>query len=347
MSNINKAVEEVVEVFENFEMTDFKPSELPQIITSQVQKIKTLAEKVENAKRKAKIARDAAQDANKKMNVFSGRKEAIEQLQSSGKSIASAVEENAEAHQLSFEFHKELAEISKFLFGLGVTNIAQNRMVVRELELKMKGASVGEISELAKQELISVVRQLKQSEDILHKLDQNKNNLRRLNERLSLLSDDNEKLNQDIVIVREWNKNHDVQLATLIKASEIHDTKLSALQESDKVYDTELAALIKVNNVHNAELESFRDAKNNQDAELVSLRKANEVHDRKLAALQEADKNRDTELAEQTLINKRQGQEIILLKSHIERDNKKINLLFIGFIVNFLILGVLMLYLLI
>ena len=70
---------------------------------------------------------------------------------------------------MSFEYQKKLGEITKYLFGLGVTNIAMNRSVVRELELKLQGASAEELDEFARRELLGVVKQLKAQEDIMKK----------------------------------------------------------------------------------------------------------------------------------------------------------------------------------
>ncbi len=72
----------------------------------------------------------------------------------------------AEAQKLSFEYQEKLGEVTKYLFFLGESNIVANRTVVREIEMRLKGASEAEISSLAKQELINVVKQLKDQEDM-------------------------------------------------------------------------------------------------------------------------------------------------------------------------------------
>ena len=59
----------------------------------------------------------------------------------------------------------EITEI--YLFGLGVSNLAMNRSVVRGVEMRLKGASEEELDELARQEILGVVRQLKAQEDIM------------------------------------------------------------------------------------------------------------------------------------------------------------------------------------
>ena len=50
--------------------------------------------------------------------------------------------------------------------------------VVRELEAKLSGASEEELSEFARAEVISVIRQLKALEDIMYKLEKLENELK-------------------------------------------------------------------------------------------------------------------------------------------------------------------------
>lgn len=55
------------------------------------------------------------------------------------------------------------------MFALGAANIAANRSVVRELELKLKGATKEELDEFARNEILTVIKQLKAQEDIMKK----------------------------------------------------------------------------------------------------------------------------------------------------------------------------------
>lgn len=96
-------------------------------------------------------------------------KEIIEDSQNAIIEIAKSQQVSVRALQKSFEFQKKLAETSKYLFGLGCANITANRISVRAIEAKMNGATQEEISELAKEEMKNVVRQLKAQEDILQK----------------------------------------------------------------------------------------------------------------------------------------------------------------------------------
>ena len=96
-------------------------------------------------------------------------KDIIEDTQEAVKRLADAQNVTVSAMQKALSFQKKLAEASKYLFGLGCANITTNRIAVRAIEMKLKGASGAKISELARQEMMAVVRQLKEQEDILKK----------------------------------------------------------------------------------------------------------------------------------------------------------------------------------
>lgn len=146
---------------------------LPELIHGQLGKLKELDTSVKNALDAAEQAEKKAEDA-KKLSAGRGfwhdkKKDAIEALQESGVKLAEAVQVSASAQKTSFEFQSRLAEVAKYLFNLGVRSIAANRFVVRELEMRLTGASEEELSELARQEVILVIQQLKAQEDLLRK----------------------------------------------------------------------------------------------------------------------------------------------------------------------------------
>ena len=144
-------------------------SEVPEIIGSQFSVMQEYKDNLEVAKQKAIEAQSLALGSSgKKTGVFKN-KSAIESLQETTLTLADAQLIAAEAQEKSFEYQKKLAEITKYLFGLGVSNIAANRCVVRELELRLKNASEEEIDSVAREEIKNLVRELKTQEDILQK----------------------------------------------------------------------------------------------------------------------------------------------------------------------------------
>ena len=151
----------------------FNEKTLPELIHGQIGQLNELNASVKKALASAEQAEKKAKAASERSAgraLFQDKKrEAIEELQTAGIELASAIQSSAQAQKISFDFQTRLADISKYLFKLGVSNIASNRMVVRELEKRLSGASAEELSDLARQEVLSVIQQLKEQEDILRK----------------------------------------------------------------------------------------------------------------------------------------------------------------------------------
>lgn len=148
------------------DVTTINEKELSDLISTKFKDLTELENSVKEAFNLATKAKAKAQNAQVSAGLFK-KKAAIELLQDVVKGNAEAQISIVDAQKLLFEYQTQLTEITKFLFGLGVCNIVMNRTVVRELELKLKGASEEEISDLAKKELCNVIRQLKAQEDMM------------------------------------------------------------------------------------------------------------------------------------------------------------------------------------
>lgn len=160
------------------ELVSVNVDDVPEIISSSIENISKLEQEVRKAEESASTAMDfvgkeMTRYEEKGKWIFKHRggntKDIIEDTQEAVEKLADAQQVSVKALTKSFEFQKKLAETSKYLFDLGCANITVNRVAVRAIELKMKGAGKGEISELAKQEMMAVVKQLKEQEDILKK----------------------------------------------------------------------------------------------------------------------------------------------------------------------------------
>lgn len=202
-------------------------SQVPSIIQEQFNGLKALKENVSEATKKAESAKDSAKSAKEKSAGLFYKKEAIESLQEATVDLADAQISAAQAQEVSFEYQKKIAKITKYLFALGVSNIAMNRSVVRELELKLKGASEEELDELARQEIITVVKQLKAQEDIVKKQ-----------------SDLTEKVKAHEVTLRshaEKNKEQDKLIAGNKQKTMEHDKLFAEKAKKDISQDKEIA----------------------------------------------------------------------------------------------------------
>ena len=142
---------------------------VPVILEKQFTVLEQTKNKVAQASERAKRAQESARYASEHSAGLFQKRAAIESLQDAVSDVAKAQQSAAEAQELSFEYQKQLANFSKFLLGLGARNMTINRALSRSLEMKMKGASEKELDNLAQQEFLSVIKQLKDQEDIMLK----------------------------------------------------------------------------------------------------------------------------------------------------------------------------------
>lgn len=232
-------------------LSGINEKDLPIMIQGQISKLNELDKSVKKAMRAAAAARDSATNAKKKSAGIGKKKVAIEELQSAGIDLAEAVQSGAEAQRVSFEFQTKIPEISKYLFGLGVSNITSNRFVVRELELRLKGASQKELSELARQELVMVVKQLKEQEDILRKQDNFSKMIKSHDERLTVQA---QKYNQMAIELKrnaELDQHQNDQIVVHEKTMISHEEQLKNHHESVKRHEQ----LLKIHSEINKKLE--------------------------------------------------------------------------------------------
>lgn len=254
-----------------------KQADLPVIIAKQYDKLKELEDNVERAYTLAQSASDSADNAYYKSAGFGHKKAAIESLQDAVKDLGSAQISAAEAQKISFEYQTKLAEITKYLFGLGASSIAMNRSVVRELELKLKGASAEEISDLAKQELVNVVTQLKAQEDIMLKQDKIMKEVKANHEGIS-------QINADITKINSETDKHETAISDNTDRIEQNKKELTAQHLKDEEHD-------KVLEKHSKELAAQRLKDQELDKEL-------EDHNKELTAQHLKDEEHDRALEE-------------------------------------------------
>ena len=175
---------------------------IPDIVAGRIEEITSIEKEVNNSEASAKKAMEYVNSQMTRYEekgkwIFKHRsgntKDIVEDTQEAIEQLASAQQVSVKALKKSFEFQKKLAETSKYLFELGCANITVNRVAVRAIEAKLNGASKEEISELARQEMLAVVRQLKEQEDILKKQEFLTSKVK---ENLSRLDEQNKKLDK-------------------------------------------------------------------------------------------------------------------------------------------------------
>lgn len=181
-----------------------KTADIPDIIDSGFGGLDKLRKKAESSKRKADKALTSAEEAKKvKVTILRGKKEAIEALQDATVDIAEAEVDLTEAQRLSFQFQEKLARMMQALCYVGMQSITANRCIVKELTMRLQNASKKELDEMARQEMLLVIKQLKDQEDVYVKMKNMENKLKKNEEEINFMR---ERLDSMETIVNGINK---------------------------------------------------------------------------------------------------------------------------------------------
>lgn len=146
--------------------------DLPGVISRRADSLVSLSRKKDEALSQAISASQSAENASKiNLKWYKSDRPAIEALQDATVKQSMAIDSIAEALETVFDSQQKIADVSDFLLSLGLVNTALSQTVIRQIELKLQKASKEKISELARQELLSVINQLKAQELMQNKLE--------------------------------------------------------------------------------------------------------------------------------------------------------------------------------
>lgn len=277
---------------DNCSVIKFNPKDLPNIIAEQGKTLNEFCEKKKQAIILAEAAKaKAAKAKEKKVTWYSGKTDAIVELQSATEELSDALESLTEAVNQSYINQKKIAKVNEYLLGLGLTNTTLNRMVIRELEMKLNNASPEELSELAKQELMSVLRQLKAQEDIQNRLEKQAEGLRFHDEKLEqqenalqtlIEKENNLKISVDQVKI-DFNKKLESAINNLRSEviNRIDDINKTIKEKDNKLNSSINQSKTEINNKLDSNIKRFdiiiNDITNRQNATFESYKRENET----------------------------------------------------------------------
>ena len=266
----------------NLPQQNISIEQLPTIIGNTFKHISEVDRKISNAVSRAEEAKKLTDEASQKNAGWSffgsDKKEAIEALQSAAISQANALSDSVDANKELFNNQKKMSEAIRYLFGLGVANIAANRTVVRELELKLKNASQEELSELARQEITNVILQLRAQEDMQYKLENHDRILREhkvdidkilgeinsfeerckdILDRTETLQDDVSKKEKELADSFEDEKRHIKEEVNLL-AKKLHDDISKLSDQLSASIDNKVTSALQVTEPRLLSLEQYR-----------------------------------------------------------------------------------------
>ncbi len=315
--------------------------DLPDIITGQVKKLDALSKSVDRAMQAAESAKESAKNARNQSADMFKKKSAIEGLQSAGADLADAVEAGAEAQKLSFEFQTKLAEITSYLFKLGTLNIASNRSVVRELELRLSGASKEKLSQFAKQELLSVVKQLKDQEDVMKKQEDMRKIVKFHDEKIKIQDGTNiefqslidaqdevdKKHAEELKLQAEMNRMLDEKVKAQDEVDKVHSKQISLQAEMDKILDEKIRAQDEVDKMHSEQIRLQAEMDKMLDEKIKAQDEVDKMHSEQIRLQAEMDKMLEEKIQAQDEVDKIHTEQIENLNKILTIHEKTIDAL--------------------
>ena len=149
-------------MFEINEIKDIeiKEEDLPSVISDQYKEITIIDKRIQEATSNCAKAKEVADKMilAKALN----QKEAINSTQDAVKLLAEAQASLTDAQRLLFENQQKMSDCMRYLLVLGASSIAMNRVVIAELEAKLKQASKEQLSAQAREELVGVIKLLRE-----------------------------------------------------------------------------------------------------------------------------------------------------------------------------------------
>ena len=216
--------------------------ELPTVISERFQSIVDIDRKIQEATENCAVSKELANQMilAKAMN----QKDAINSTQDTVRSLAEAQSSLTDAQRMLFENQQKLADGMRYLLMLGASSIAMNRAVVTELESKLKQASGEQLSDQAREELIGVVRLLRDQESAFSKQermsDQIKSHGREIASihRVDALQDETDR-KHDSLIAENASKNveQDEKIAAGVQKDIEQDNEIQRQQDVDRQHD--------------------------------------------------------------------------------------------------------------
>lgn len=157
-------------------------------VDSLVDNINRSSFKITDCKKKAKAVQTAAEIVeSKKVGFLSGKKKAIESLQSAFVKQADFLVEITNIEEQMFKNIESLSKSTQALFLLGASNLSMTRSVIARLRDKLHNASKEELNAEARKEIGSIIKQLKAQEDLHNKVSHFSENLKIIEQKMDNL----------------------------------------------------------------------------------------------------------------------------------------------------------------
>ncbi|MBE6699311.1 MAG: hypothetical protein E7584_03605 [Ruminococcaceae bacterium] len=235
-----------ISIIENVNVSE---ADLPDVISQQFESIVEIDRKIQEAEKSCATAKDAS---NKMILAKAlNQKDAINATQDAVRSLADSQTALTDAQKMLFENQQKMAIGMRYLLILGASSIAMNRVVIAELEAKLKQASKEQLSQKAREELIGVIKLLREQESAFSKQD-------RMSDQIKSHGSEIETIHRVDAKQDETDKKHDSMIAENASKNVEQDKRLDARVKKDVEQDKELKKQQKIDKQHEEQIQKIK-----------------------------------------------------------------------------------------
>ncbi len=154
-------------------MEEINEANLPSIIEERFDELKKIEKNVISLQEKSLDSQERAIELKNQGVGFFKKKQAIEDLQEVSVLLANNQVDSSSITNEIIKYQQKTYETMKYLFALGVSNLANNRAVTKFLKEKLKSSDISnnQFEKFQKEEIVNVLKELSAQQDVLKKIE--------------------------------------------------------------------------------------------------------------------------------------------------------------------------------
>lgn len=202
-----------------------------------------------------------------------------------------------QVQKANMEYQRQIANATKFVFGLSAYNMGVSQSIFVNLQAILSGETPGKMGELAQQQLLLALDQIRNQESLITRIKENENLIESLNsdieakqKEIDEISEVDEEQNrriyenaQDIDALEQQDAEQDILIAEGIEKDKEHDEKISEnaqdideLEKQDKEQDKLIAKISKKVDEQDKELNKHSERDDELEKKIKALSQTND-----------------------------------------------------------------------
>lgn len=262
----------------DLETVQIREEDMPDVISKQYQSIVDTDKRIHDAQERCEKAREIA--ARQILAKGIRQNDAINSTQDAVRSLSEAQTALSEAQKTLFDNQQMMANGMRYLLVLGASSISMNRVVIRELEAKLKQASKEELSDRAREELIGVVKMLREQENAFSKQDRLSEQMAETKKTVRSFGRELDAIHAIDIRQDATDERHDSLIAENADKNAEQDKKIEAIHETDsrqdaadEKHDKLIAENTRKNKAQDREIERQKEVDEKHDKMLKKIKK--------------------------------------------------------------------------